>query len=88
MLVTFIGGPLDGELREVPHRWTYSECGWLEVYYIANGIARHESVSEEEVARRVYGFQEASRRWMNGEPRDAPQCESLAMTLHNPPDKP
>jgi hypothetical protein len=72
MKCLFIGGKLDGELREmnqkfcrqVPHVASierpeitittitvvpreYSE------YTIANGIARHESVSEEEVARRV-----------------------------------
>jgi hypothetical protein len=106
MQCLFVGGPLDGELREVPSACirtpaqrgrgpaTFTITNLTLVppeyvdYDIANGIARHESVSEEEVARSVYGFQEASRRWMNGEPWDAPQCESLAMTLHNPPDKP
>jgi hypothetical protein len=49
MLVTFIGGSLDGELREVDDPTRY-DCR----YHIANGIARHESVSEDEVARRVF----------------------------------
>jgi hypothetical protein len=70
--VLFIGGDLDGELRNangvniqtrgIPG--TYKDGVDLAVttaiepmakgYHIANGIARHESVSEEEVARRVH----------------------------------
>lgn len=77
--VFFIGGPLDGELREVPdesivdgkatllgdaQRITGPGEPWLyayrdHVYHIANGIARHESVSEEEVARMVQAWREA-----------------------------
>lgn len=69
MTVLFLGGPLDGELREVdcqtgartteillfiapdgePSTTTASR-----MYHIANGIARHESVSEEEVAKRLH----------------------------------
>ena len=61
MLVTFVGGPLDGELREVRDDTdTYLDFGKrpedMTAYHIANGIARHESVSEEEVAREVYGW--------------------------------
>jgi hypothetical protein len=53
MQCLFIGGALDGGLREVPR----DEGQEYRDYHIANGIARHESVSEEEVARLV-------RRWM------------------------
>jgi hypothetical protein len=63
----FIGGNLDGELREVPD--DYCDClecngrtNSLPEYQILNGIARHESVSEEEVARRVYGWHEVARQ--------------------------
>lgn len=66
--VLLIGGPLDGELREVP-KGSLSLNAYTPAplddspnvrppphttYHIANGIARHESVSEEEVARRVH----------------------------------
>lgn len=79
MQVVFIGGALDGELREVPecttgvrHPDMTAGKGWTEIdiplrtkaakalaasesmYWVSNGIARHESVSEEEVARRVH----------------------------------
>lgn len=59
MLVTFIGGPLDGELREVeilsnPCETFIDGPAVYAEYTPANGIARHESVSEEEVARRVH----------------------------------
>jgi hypothetical protein len=66
MLVLMIGGPLDGELREVKPdsadsagKYTHV-VGWHEesqehTYHLSNGIARHESVSEEGVARRMYG---------------------------------
>lgn len=62
MTVLMIGGLLDGELREVPDgKWrvdAYEHHGLdqphtITRYHIANGIARHESVSEEEVAVRV-----------------------------------
>jgi hypothetical protein len=70
MTCIFIGGPLDGELRDMPSsEWrlnVYSPSLLDDApnvkppphttYHIANGIARHESVSEEEVARRVYGW--------------------------------
>lgn len=58
----FCGGPLDGELREVRNlslesshelAWSHGRVFKGHTYFIANGIARHESVSEEEVARRV-----------------------------------
>lgn len=61
MQCLFIGGPLDGELREVEVR-SDLKSGWQPyiagqpAYHISNGIARHESVSEEEVARRVHGW--------------------------------
>lgn len=44
--VLFIGGRYDGEFREPTPADEYE-------YAIANGIARHESVGEEEAARRV-----------------------------------
>lgn len=61
MICFFCGGPLDGELREVriPPRmegqvvYQKSIATDMAGYHIANGIARHESVSEEEVARMV-----------------------------------
>lgn len=68
MTVVFIGGPLDGELREVrdgavivyvppsDREWEGKPLGPsppAHRYHISNGIARHESLSEEEVARRV-----------------------------------
>jgi hypothetical protein len=60
MTVLFIGGPLDGELREVGQVIGYwAGPGETNLYHIANGIARHESVSEEEVARRVAAWRDA-----------------------------
>ena len=66
LLVLFIGGSLDGELRElgapnnpigelmhVAQDGTPSTTTASRMYHIANGIARHESVSAEEVARMV-----------------------------------
>lgn len=64
MLVAFLGGPLDGELREVRIDSTTTVTAAsitktlmvpeeYRCYFFGNGIARHESVSEEEVARRV-----------------------------------
>lgn len=57
----FIGGPCDGELRDVPEAQEYfGRAGFVTTdggaYHIANGIARHESVPEDEVARRVHGL--------------------------------
>jgi hypothetical protein len=55
----FIGGNLDGTLGSDSAAGSCSGAITLQgenssnTYYIANGIARHESVSEEEVARRV-----------------------------------
>jgi hypothetical protein len=64
----FIGGNLDGELREVPD--DYCDClecngrtNSLPEYQILNGIARHGSVSEEEVARRVAAYLKAAKLW-------------------------
>jgi hypothetical protein len=130
MTVIFIGGPLDGELREVeaemgvvrgsvadsgmgdgefwatlecPHccaQWHIGDvcaCGYCwgysngeaigtpqddrgcPDYHIANGIARHESVSDDEVARRVHDYQTAAMHWMRGESND-----KLTMQLHHP----
>jgi hypothetical protein len=60
MTVLFIGGDLDGELREVGQVVGYwAGPGETNLYHIANGIARHESVSEEEVARMVAAWREA-----------------------------
>lgn len=89
MLVTFLGGPLDGELREVPDESIRdSTATWLgEIqavpvqdrmdyvhrdnhYHISNGIARHESVSEEEVARRVAAWRTAAEQWAEQSTRD------------------
>jgi hypothetical protein len=68
MLCVFLGGPLDGELREVD--WPEPECLYFppevagnQGYVLANGIARHESVSEEEVARRVAGWRQQAARF-------------------------
>lgn len=61
--VLFIGGDLDGTLGDDSTPGSCSGSITLQgknssaTYHIANGIARHESVSEEEVARRVH-------RWM------------------------
>lgn len=70
--VVFIGGALDGQLREVRtsiHGLYFTDKPGHEFdhlvpaeYHIANGIARHESVGEEEVARRVHALIEAERR--------------------------
>jgi len=48
MTVLLIGGPLDGELREGDNF-----CN------VANGIARHESLSEDEVARMLKAWRVA-----------------------------
>lgn len=80
MICLFIGGPLDGELREVDKEFCRTQpppgavrevtITTLTVfpteyasYRIANGIARHEAVSEEEVARRVHRWMAAYRRY-------------------------
>jgi hypothetical protein len=64
----FIGGALDGELREVDPQRCDGEA-WVTIgtdtYHIANGIARHESVSEEEVGRMVHRLL-VDRRTNNG----------------------
>jgi hypothetical protein len=64
----FIGGNLDGTLGSDSAAGSCSGAITLQgenssdTYHIANGIARHESVSEEEVARRVYGWHEVARQ--------------------------
>ncbi len=68
MLCVFIGGSLDGELREIHSDYAAAGqyvhvTGWHEesqehIYIIANGIARHESVGEEEVAQMVHHLME------------------------------
>ena len=67
MTVLMIGGPLDGELREVSDSSDrYIDFGKrpeeMTQYIIANGIARHESVSEDEVAKLVYAAMADSGR--------------------------
>lgn len=79
MQCLFLGGPLDGELRDIDQKLdrtprlpyappeitittlTVAPREYSE-YVIANGIARHESVSEEEVATRVAGENLMDRR--------------------------
>src|SRR5689334_18255445 len=60
MNVFFIGGSLDGQIGDAPR----DEGQDYMDYHLANGIARHESVSEEEVARRVAEWREAARRFL------------------------
>ncbi len=68
MRVVFIGGPLDGELRVVEMRsdlqsgwqpYIASEGSQYNGYSVSNGIARHESVSEDEVARMIAAWRKA-----------------------------
>jgi hypothetical protein len=86
MFCFFCGGPLDGELREVPSACirtpaqrgrgpaTFTITNLTLVppeysdYDIANGIARHESVSEEEVGRRIHGWREIAEKLAAGNP--------------------
>jgi hypothetical protein len=81
MTVIFVGGPLDGELREVGEVIGYwaGPAEGENFYSVANGIARHESVSDDEVARRVHDYQTAAMHWMRGESND-----KLTMQLHHP----
>lgn len=88
MTVILIGGPLDGELREVdddvavmwdnPHATNPWE---RRRYYVYNGVARHESVSEEEVAKRLSSYLKAAKLWLNDVSRWEADCNELAQEV-------